>query len=76
MLNGTWQAKNHISGEVFSSFTFRDDGTYKYWSPKVSTISSTYTISGNMIMYANGASNRYRLSGTNLFLDDNMLTKA
>jgi len=76
MLNGTWELKNPISGQVFSSFTFRPDGTYRYWSSTAGTISSTYIISGNTIMYANGTSNRYELSGSNLLLDGNLLTKA
>jgi len=76
MLNGTWELKNPFSGQVFSSFTFRSDGTYRYWSSKAGTINSTYTISGNTIRYANGASNRYELSGNDLLLDGNLLSKA
>ena len=76
MLNGTWEIKNPFSGQVLNSFTFREDGTYRYYSQNAGTINSTYTISGNTIMYANGTSNRYELSGGNLYLDGNLLTKA
>jgi len=76
MLNGTWEIKNPFSGEVFNSFTFRTDGTYRYWSKNVGTINSTYEISGNIILYANGSKNRYELSGSNLYLDGNLFTKA
>lgn len=75
MLNGTWEIKNPFSGEVFNSFTFYEDGTYRYWSLKVGTINSTYKISENIITYANGSSNRYELSGNNLYLDGNLFTK-
>ena len=75
MLNGTWEIKNPYSGQVLNSFTFCTDGTYRYWSQNAGTIDSTYTISGNTIMYANGTSNRYEIRGNNLYLDGNLLTE-
>jgi|GEM_PF-3845826 len=73
MLNGTWELR--FKDRVFNSFTFREDGTYRYCSQRVGTIDSTYTISGNRIMYAGGESNRYELSGDNLYLDGNLYQK-
>ena len=75
MLSGTWETKN-FSGQVINSYTFRSDGTYQYWSKSVGTINSTYTISGDTIRYANGAVNRYELSGGALYLDGCILTEA
>lgn len=78
MLSGTWELKNPLSGKVYESFTFHEDGTYEYWHPDHGSLNSTYTINGNTITNANGLTRRYELKGNKLYFDNEEfpLTKA